>query len=486
MKLHQLTIAQASAMLRSKKVSSMELTEAAIGRIHDTEPRLHALLAQDFDGARSAAAAADEKISRGETLSPLAGIPCTIKDMLLTAGIETTAASAMLKGYVPVYDATVVGKLKGAGAVILAKNNCDAWAHGSSTENSDFGPTKNPWNTEHVPGGSSGGSAAAVAADQGMYSIGTDTGGSIRQPASLCGVVGLKPTYGRVSRFGAIAMASSLDCIGPVTKTVEDAAIVMNAIAGKDERDSTTLPREVPDYTSFLGLDLHGVRVGVVREAFGEGLSDETRAALETAQQTLRNLGATIVDVSLEYLEHGIATYYIIMPSEVSSNLGRYDGIRYGHASPSAKHLQEAYLQNRGEGFGREAKRRIMIGTYVLSAGYYDAYYKKAMQVRTLIRGDFDRAFTGADVLLMPTTPAAAFRFGEKSSDPLEMYLSDIYTVTLNMAGVPGLAVPAGFSKAGLPIGMQLVAPQFEEGRLLRVGHAFEQATEWHTRKPAL
>ncbi len=486
MQLHGLTIAQAHELLRTKKASSLELTEAAIGRIHDTEPKLHALLAQDFDGARASAKAIDGRLAKNEELSPLAGIPCTIKDMLMTSGIETTAASKMLKGYVPVFDATVVRKLKDAGSVIIAKNNCDAWAHGSSTENSDFGPTKNPWNTEHVPGGSSGGSAASVAADQGIFSIGTDTGGSIRQPASLCGVVGLKPTYGRVSRFGAVAMASSLDCIGPLTKTVEDAAIVMNAIAGRDEKDSTTLPRAVPDYTSFLNHDLHGVRVGIVREAFGEGLSDETRAALEEAQKTLRNLGAELVDVSLEYLQYGIATYYIIMPSEVSSNLGRYDGIRYGYASDRAQHLQEAYLLNRGEGFGREAKRRIMIGTYVLSAGYYDAYYKKAMQVRTLIRKDFDRAFGVADVLLMPNTPAPAFKLGEKSADPLEMYLSDIYTVTLNMAGVPGMAVPAGFSKTGLPIGMQLVAPQFEEGRLLHVGHAYEQATEWHTRKPAI
>lgn len=480
------TIAEAHRLLLAGEVTSSDLTEAALARISKIEPSIHALLAVDAEGALRSAESVDNKLKKKVAIAPLEGIPCTIKDMILTAGIETTAASRMLKGYVPVFDSTVVKKLKHAGSVILGKNNCDAWAHGSSTENSDFGPSKNPWDTTRIPGGSSGGSAAAVAADYGMFSLGTDTGGSIRQPASFCSVVGLKPTYGRVSRYGVIAMGSSLDTIGPLTKTVEDAALVMNVIAGTDVLDGTTVPVAVPDYTSFLNRDLKGVRIGIVREAFdeAEGLDPAVRSAITVARDVLVSLGAEIVPVSLPTLQYGIATYYIIMPSEVSSNLGRYDGIRYGFHGDRAKNLQELYLENRGEGFGDEAKRRIMIGTYVLSAGYYDAYYKKAMQARTLIRRDFDRVFKDVDVLLMPTAPQPAFRLGEKTNDPLSMYLEDIFTVTLNMAGVPGMSVPCGFSPTGLPIGMQLVAPQFEEGRLFHVGHAYEQATVWHTHKP--
>lgn len=485
MNLHELTITEAAKKLKSGDITSEELTKACIDRIKKTDKELHAYLATDFDNALKAAKDIDKKRKKGEKLGPLAGIPCSIKDIIVTEGIETTAASNMLRNYIPVFDATSVARLKEAGVIILGKNNLDAWAHGASTENSDFGPTKNPWDTAKVPGGSSGGSAAAVAADSCIFSIGSDTGGSIRQPASYCGVVGLKPTYGRVPRYGSIAMGSSLDCIGPLTKTVEDAALVLQVIAGQDPKDSTTPPEEVPKYTELLGQKISGITIGIVKEAFGDGLDPEVKESVTKAIETLKELGAKVKEISLPHLEYGIASYYIIMPSEVSSNLGRYDGIRYGNVSKEANTLEDVYFKSRAEGFGMEAKRRIMMGTYTLSAGYYDAYYKKAMKVRTLIREDFTKAFDSVDLLVLPTAPTTAFGFGEKE-DPLSMYLNDIYTVTANLSGVPGISVPCGFDSKKLPIGLQLLAPQFGEAQLLQVAHAYEQATEWHKEKPSI
>ena len=484
MKLHLLTISEARNKLESGEITSHDLVSSCIERIKATDEELHAYLATDFDAALKEAKQVDAKRKKGEKLGPLAGIPCSIKDILVTKGIETTAASNMLRNYIPEFDATSVARLKEAGAIIIGKTNLDAWAHGGSTINSDFGPSKNPWDTSRVPGGSSGGSAAAVAANSCLFSLGSDTGGSIRQPASYCGVVGLKPTYGRVPRYGSIAMGSSLDCIGPITKTVEDAALVMNVIAGADTKDGTTPQEEVPDYTELLGQKITGLKVGIVKESFGDGLDPEGREAVTQAVDTLTDLGAKVSEVSLPHLDYGIAAYYIIMPSEVSSNLGRYDGIRYGHRSKDAQSLEDVYFKSREEGFGMEAKRRIMMGTYALSAGYYDAYYKKAMKVRSLIRQDFTKAFEKFDILLTPTAPTTAFAFGEKE-DPLSMYLNDIYTVTANLAGVPGISIPCGFDSKNLPVGLQLLAPQFAEPVLLQVAHAYEQATEWHKNTPA-
>jgi len=474
--LHKLTLAQAADGLAKKEFSSLELTDACIDRIEETEPALHCLLTTSFESARASAVAADAARKAGQVLSPLHGVPCTIKDVLLTEGIASSAGSKMLKDYVPLFDATTVARLKKAGVVILGKNNMDAWAHGSSTENSDFGPTKNPWDTLRVPGGSSGGSAASVAADQCMFSLGSDTGGSIRQPAALCGVVGFKPTYGRVSRYGSVAMGSSLDTIGPLAKTVEDAAMVMQVIAGKDPRDATTLPLAVPDYSAALA-QAKPFSVAVPRQIYNL-LPQEMRVEFDSSLDRLRGLGATITDVDMRYLEYGIATYYIIMPSEVSSNLGRYDGIRYGFRDASAQTIAEVYTKSRSNGFGDEAKRRIMIGTYVLSAGYYDAYYKKAMRVRTLIKQEFEELLAKHTVITMPTTLGPAFQFGEKTSDPLQMYLEDIFTVTVNIAGVPAITVPSGTIN-DLPVGLQLIGKQFDEATLFSVAAQFEAATHF-------
>jgi len=483
--LNQLTIKQAHEKLTKKEISSLELTKVCIERIKKTDKKVHAFLATDFANAEKQAKEVDKKIKKGEQLKILEGIPCSIKDLIITKGIETTAASNMLRNYVPNFDATVIAKLKENGAIILGKNNCDAWGHGSSTENSDFGPTHNPWDLDRVPGGSSGGSAAAVAAEQVIYSLGTDTGGSIRHPASLCGVVGLKPTYGRVSRYGAIAMGSSLDCIGPVTKTVEDAALVLKVIAGQDKKDATTPSKLVPDYTKILNKGVKGLKIGLPKEAFVEGMSKEVENLIRLAVKDLEKQGAKIEEVSLPHLAYGLACYYIIMPSEVSSNLGRYDGIRYGYQDKSAENLFEIYTKSRAKGFGAEAKRRIMIGTYVLSAGYYDAYYKKAMKVRTLIKQDFDNVLNKVDLILMPTSPRPAFKIGEKTDDPLTMYLEDIFTVTINLAGVPAISIPCGFVN-NLPVGMQLIAKQFDEETILRAACAYEQANAWNKVKPEL
>ena len=485
MNLNQLTIKDAHAKLSSKEISSLELVKACIERIKKTDKKVHAFLATDFANAEKQAKEVDKKIKKGEKLKILEGIPCSIKDLIITKGIETTAASNMLRNYVPNFDATVIAKLKENGAIILGKNNCDAWGHGSSTENSDFGPTHNPWDLDRVPGGSSGGSAAAMAAEQVIYSLGTDTGGSIRHPASLCGVVGLKPTYGRVSRYGAIAMGSSLDCIGPVTKTVEDAALVLKVMAGQDKKDATTPPKPVPDYAKILNKGVKGLKIGLPKEVFIDGLDQGVKSSLQKAAEDLEKLGAKFEEVSLPHLAYGLACYYIIMPSEVSSNLGRYDGIRYGYQDKEAKDLFEIYTKSRAQGFGAEAKRRIMIGTYVLSAGYYDAYYKKAMKVRTLIKQDFDNVLSKVDLILMPTSPRPAFKIGEKTNDPLTMYLEDIFTVTINLAGVPAISIPCGFVN-NLPVGMQLIAKQFNEETILQAAYAYEQVNAWNKVKPEL
>lgn len=483
------TIAEAAKLLEAGELSAKELAEEHLERISEHNVALNAYLSVDREGAIAAAEASDERRAQGKSLGPLDGIPISIKDVIVTKGIETTAASKMLEGFVPAYDATVVTRLKEAGAVILGKNNCDAWAHGSSTENSDFGPSKNPWDLDRVPGGSSGGSAVAVAAGLGLASIGTDTGGSIRQPAALTGVTGLKPTYGRLSRHGLIAMASSLDCPGPFTRTAYDAALLLRAMSVVDPMDATTLPEaRFPE----LGLGdqphpLKGLKVGLPREYFAEGLDAAVDSQVQVALKQLEALGATLVEVSLPATQYALAAYYVIMPAEVSSNLARYDGVRYGYRSEQATDLASLYLKSRSEGFGTEAKRRIMLGTFVLSHGYYDAYYTKAMKVRTKIIDDFTRVFGEVDIIATPTTPTPAFKFGEKSNDPLAMYLEDIYTVSANLAGIPGISVPCGFTSVGgseLPVGLQLLGPQLGEEAILRAAMAYQRETDWHLKKP--
>lgn len=418
----------------------------------------------------------DSETPSGESNSVLAGIPCAIKDNTLIEGTITTAGSKILEGYIAAYDATVISRLRCAGVTFLGKTNLDEFAMGSSTENSAYGPTKHPIDPTRVAGGSSGGSAAAVAADLAVFALGSDTGGSIRQPAALCGVVGLKPSYGRVSRHGLIAMASSLDQIGPLTKNVEDAAIVLNTIAGHDKFDSTTVPREVPDFTAGLNGDIEGLRVGVPKEYFGEGLSAEVRERVEEGIQALKKRGAEIVEISLPYSEYALAAYYIVMPCEVSANLARLDGIRYGHSAKNVENLLEVYTKSRAEGFGPEPRRRIMLGAYALSSGYYDAYYLRAQKVRALIRRDFDEAFKVADVIVGPTSPTTAFKIGDKSSDPLSMYLADMYTVAINLAGVPAISVPCGLGKENnLPVGFQIIGKMFDEATMLRAAYALEQ-----------
>jgi aspartyl-tRNA(Asn)/glutamyl-tRNA(Gln) amidotransferase subunit A len=414
----------------------------------------------------------------GGVKSILDGVPVGIKDVFCTEGLKTTASSKMLENFIPVYDATAVAKLKAAGAIVVGKNNCDAWAHGASTENSDFGVSKNPWDLTRVSGGSSGGSAAAVAAGEVPFSIGSDTGGSIRQPAAFCGVVGLKPTYGRVSRFGLIAMASSLDCVGPITNTVEDAAAVLEVIAGHDKKDSTTVNIPVPKYTSFLNESIKGKKIGWVPEFYEMGLDDEIKKAMENARKEFESLGAKFVEVHLPNIKYGVPVYYIIQPAEVSSNLGRYDGIKYGFSAKDSSGLIDHYFKSRDEGLGAEAKRRIMLGTFVLSAGYYDAYYNRAMKVRTLIKQDYEKALEQADVILSPVAPTTAFRIGEKANDPLQMYLADIYTAPVNLAGNPAISIPCGFDSSNLPIGLQLVGRHFEEETVLNFAHQYEMATQ--------
>lgn len=483
--LHFQTIAELSAALEARRISSTELTKAVIARTKAVEPRVHAFNSFDEPDALAQAAASDSRRTAGRALGPLDGIPIAFKDVIAVAGQPLTASSKMLANFVSPYDATVTSKLKGAGAVIWGRVNCDEFAMGSSTENSAFGPTGNPWDVSRVPGGSSGGSAAAVAAGEAIATLGSDTGGSIRQPAALCGVVGVKPTYGLVSRFGLVAFASSLDQIGPFARTVEDAAMVLRAIAGHDERDSTSVKNDIPDYRAELGRRRGPWKLGIPKEYFGEGLDPEIGAAVERTVAFYRQQGCEIREVSLPHTKYCLDTYYIIATAEASSNLARYDGIRYGHRSAKAKDAVDLYFQSRAEGFGAEVKRRIILGTYVLSSGYYDAYYLRAQKVRTLIRQDFLNAYREVDALITPTSPVPAFKIGEKS-DPLAMYLCDIYTIGVNLAGLPGISVPCGFTQAGLPIGVQLIGQPFQEANLLAIAHAYEQGHDWKTMAPKL
>ncbi|HEY8517506.1 MAG TPA: Asp-tRNA(Asn)/Glu-tRNA(Gln) amidotransferase subunit GatA [Candidatus Binatia bacterium] len=480
------SIASARAALERGDISATELARAFLARVEAVEPTLHALLEVTAERALADAAAADERLARGER-GPLLGIPIVLKDIFTTRGIRTTCGSRILESFVPPYDADAVERLARAGAVLIGKANLDEFAMGSSTENSAFGITRNPWDPTRVPGGSSGGSAAAVAGGEALGALGTDTGGSVRLPASYCGVCGLKPTYGRVSRYGVIAYASSLDQVGPFAWTVRDLADLLGVIAGHDPRDSTSVPKPVPDYAAALTGDVRGLRIGVPREYFAEGIAPDVERAVRAAIDALAKLGASVVDVELPHTPYAIATYYLVATAEASSNLARYDGVKYGlRAGEPGDSLLDMYRHTRDAGFGAEVKRRILLGTYALSAGYYDAYYLKALKVRTLIRRDFERAFERCDVIAAPTSPTTAFRIGEKTSDPLAMYLSDVFTTSVNLAGLPGLSVPCGFDADGLPIGLQLIAPAFAEETALRVGDAYQRASDWHERRPRL
>jgi len=476
MDLTSLTIDAARGAVQERKTTALALAEAHYARIQKEDGQIGAFLTLSKERALEQADRMDRMAAEGKTLPPLGGVPVGIKDVMSTRGLRTTAGSKILENYIPPYDCTAVARMEAAGAVMLGKLNCDEFAMGSSNENSAYRPVRNPRDLSRVPGGSSGGSAAAVAADMAVVTLGSDTGGSIRQPASFCGVVGLMPTYGRVSRYGLIAFASSLDHIGPLAKTVKDAAIVLRTIAGRDPMDSTSADVPVPDYVAELDKPVRGMKIGVAKEYFGEGLDDEVRQAVERAIDKLKGLGCEIVPVSLPHTPYAIPTYYLIATAEASANLARFDGVRYGHRARGVKTLSEMYRRSRDEGFGVEVKRRIMLGTYALSAGYYDAYYLKAQKVRTLLTRNFDEAFRRVDAIVTPTSPTAAFRLGEKSNDPLAMYLADIYTVTADLAGIPGISVPCGEAKEKLPIGLQILGKHFDEAAILRVAHAYEQA----------
>ena len=479
--LHELTIHQARAGMRQGDFSAVELTQALLDRIATVDGELKSFLTVTATRALEQAAAADSARAAGED-APLLGVPLAIKDVLSTQGVQTTCGSKILAGYLPPFTATAVKRLEAAGMVMLGKTNTDEFAMGSSTENSAYQVTRNPWDTSRVPGGSSGGSAAAVAADLALGALGTDTGGSVRQPAAFCGVVGMKPSYGRISRYGLIAYGSSLDQIGPVTKNVADAALLLQVMAGQDSHDSTSWAGDVPDYGAALTGDVRGLRIGVPTEYFIDGMQPEVEAAVHAAVAQLAALGAEIIPITLPNTDKALPTYYMIATAEASANLSRFDGVRFGH-SAGAQSMFENFRQTRGEGFGPEVKRRIMLGTYALSAGYYDAYYLKAQQVRTLIKQDFEDAFTQVDVIACPVTPTTAFTIGEKVDDPLAMYLSDVFTLSLNLAGMCGISVPCGFDSAGLPIGLQLIGPALGEETILRAAHTYEQNTEWHTQK---
>jgi aspartyl-tRNA(Asn)/glutamyl-tRNA(Gln) amidotransferase subunit A len=486
MNLYELTLHDARNLLDKKEISSRELTRSVLDRIGAVDGQVGAYLTVAAESALDQADAADRAIADGD-ISPLTGIPLAIKDVMCTRGLRTTCASRMLENFVPPYDAAVIAKLKAADAVLVGKTNMDEFAMGSSNEHSGFHITRNPWDFSRIPGGSSGGSAAAVSADMCIAALGSDTGGSIRQPASHCGVAGLKPTYGRVSRYGLVAFASSLDQIGPLAKNVTDCAVLMNTIAGYDAKDSTSVPVEAPDYTTALRDGLKGIRIGLPKEYFEtEGVDPEVKAAVQSGIDTIRGLGAEIIEVSLPRSEQVVAVYYLIAPSEAASNLARYDGVKYGYRDKEQTALMEMYRSTRSQGFGSEVQRRILLGTYALSAGYYDAYYGKASQVRTLIMEDFKNAFESCNAILAPVAPSPAFKIGEKTDDPLTMYLSDIFTLSANLAGIPGMSVPCGFSREGLPIGLQILGSHFQEETLLRVAYNFEQATAFHTRKPGL
>jgi aspartyl-tRNA(Asn)/glutamyl-tRNA(Gln) amidotransferase subunit A len=482
--LTQLTITEALHRLRAREISSVELTRAHLDKIESLEPTIHAFITVTPERALRDAEAADRALAAGET-RPLLGIPLAIKDVLSTRGVQTTCGSRILAGYEPIFTATAVKRLEEAGMVLLGKTNMDEFAMGSSTENSSCGVTFNPWDTARVPGGSSGGSAAAVAARMASGAVGTDTGGSVRQPSAFCGVAGLKPSYGRVSRYGLVAFGSSLDCAGPIARTVEDVARLLGVMAGHDPLDSTSAEVPVPDYVSALTGDLKGLRIGVPKQYFIEGMQPHVENAVRAAIDHLQMLGAQIVELDMPHTEYSLPVYYIIAPAEASANLARYDGVRFG-ARIDKGEMWATYTATRGEGFGAEVKRRIMLGTYALSAGYYDAYYGKAQAVRTLIKRDFDQAFEQVDVIAAPCTPDTAFRIGENTDNPLKMYLEDVFTLPASLAGVCGLSVPCGFSPNGLPIGLQLIGAAFKEENVLRVGHAYEQTTAWHTRAPAV
>lgn len=480
----QKTLAELSRDLQQKKISSVELTKYFLARIKNLDPQLNSFITKTESHALTQAEDADERLAKGQP-TPLTGIPIAHKDIFCTLGIKTTCASKMLDNFISPYNATVVDRLNAAGTVILGKTNMDEFAMGSSNETSYYGPVKNPWDLQRIPGGSSGGSAAAVAARLAPAATGTDTGGSIRQPGALCGITALKPTYGRVSRYGMIAFASSLDQAGPMTQTAEDAALMLNAMAGHDAKDSTSINQSVPDYTATLHQDLKGLKIGLPKEYFGEGLNADVGKAIEAVKKELEKLGATFTEISLPHTHLAASAYYVIAPAECSSNLARFDGVRYGYRCENPRNLEDLYKRTRTEGFGEEVKRRVMIGTYVLSAGFYDAYYIKAQKVRYLIRQDFIDAFKKVDVILTPVTPTCAFKIGEKAADPIAMYLSDIYTIATNLAGLPGLSFPAGFSH-GLPIGAQLIGNYFDEARLLNIAHRYQNVTNWHQQIPAM
>ena len=481
------TASELARRIAAGELTATDATKAYLARIDAHDPSLHAFHTVAAERALARAAALDAACAAGrQVLGPLHGVPVALKDNMCTRGLTTTASSRILEGFVPPYDATVTQKLEAAGAVVIGKTNLDEFAMGSSTENSAYGTSRNPWALDRTPGGSSGGSAVAVAARLASVALGSDTGGSIRQPAGLSGVVGLKPTYGRVSRYGLLAFASSLDQIGPLTRTAEDAALVLGVIAGADPHDATAAPVPVPDYRAALTGDIRGLRVGVPRAVLGEGVDPSVMSAFDAAIELLKSRGADVVDVELPHARYGIPIYYLIATAEASSNLARYDGVRYGFRAPLEKDgtLQEMYDRTRDRGFGAEVKRRIMLGTYVLSAGYYDAYYLKAQQVRTLLRQDYDHAFEKADVVAMPTSPTPAFKLGEKTDDPLQMYLADVFTVSANLTGLPAISVPCGFSPEHLPIGLQLTGSMFDEATLLRAADTFQRATDHHTRQP--
>ncbi|MBM4043481.1 MAG: Asp-tRNA(Asn)/Glu-tRNA(Gln) amidotransferase subunit GatA [Planctomycetes bacterium] len=486
MNLVELTGIQLKERIVKREVSARAATEQLFAHIEAHEPRIKAYLTLDMAGALAQAAAVDAKLGRGVQCGKLAGIPVAVKDNMCTAGLKTTCASKILGNFVPPYDAHVVERLKAEDAIIIGKTNLDEFAMGSSTENSGFQVTRNPWDVERIPGGSSGGSAAAIAAAMAFMALGSDTGGSIRQPAALCGVVGLKPTYGRVSRYGLVAFASSLDQIGPITKDVADAALLLAAVGGHDARDSTCADVPVPDYSAELDdLPAH-LRIGMPREYFGQGLSPEVRKSIEDALAVYRRLGAEVVDVSLPHTDYAVATYYIVATAEASSNLARYDGVHYGYRTPQKGDIVELFSRSRAEGFGDEVKRRIMLGTYALSSGYYDAYYMKAAKVRQLFKRDFDAAFERVDCIICPTSPTPAFKMGERTANPLEMYLSDIYTISANLAGIPGISIPCGFTAGGLPIGMQILGKHFDEMGVLQVARAFERQATYPRLRPRL
>ncbi len=487
MSLHKLSLCDLQKKFTAGEVTAAEIVRAYVRRIGQVDSKVKAYVTQVTDSAMAQAVALDNKLKGWRKTKPLTGMPLAIKDNICTDGVPTTCSSRMLQHFVPPYDATVIAKMREQDFILMGKTNLDEFAMGSSTEHSAFGPSRNPWNLQYVPGGSSGGAAAAVAADECAAALASDTGGSIRQPAAFCGVVGLKPTYGRVSRYGLVAFASSLDQIGPITKDVPDAALLLGAIAGHDPMDSTSADLPVPDYSRALRKkDLKKLSVGVPVEFFAEGLDPEVEQAVRAAIEELKNLGATVKEIHLPRTDAAVAVYYVIATAEASSNLARYDGVKFGLRAKETKDLLDLYMKTRQEGFGPEVKRRIMLGTYALSSGYYDAYYGKAQAVRTLVCQDFRDAFHNVDLIVTPVTPTAAFKLGEKSEDPLQMYLSDIYTISVNLAGLPAISVPCGFTKAGLPIGLQLIGRAFEEETLLRAAHAYEQSTQWHLKKPVV